>query len=1082
MMTRYRSHRSTGHGRLPARLRAGCRLLSVACALPALIAGAGIRTAIAAPEASSGEQRFRAIASPALSVLRGLAPEVRTAMVEWTAMRGGPRDAAGRPALPAGDARIDLVLRFAEPPGAGDLDACGAAGLEFDRLPSGEIAHVGTIYSGRIEADRLAALAAIPGVEELDTKWRPGAQRPLDLSAPEVQADQVWTRLDAGQHPIRGQGVVIADLDTGIDVFHPGFFRDDGGSFSWLDTNTNGQFDPGTDAIDLDGNGTAGANEKLRFIDGAVYDDPMSQGALFLNGIYDADRDWLYNDANNDGARNYGRGQGFTDASPCFGEPFFLTADANGNARLDPGESLVMLKTSKVKAVFNPKTDQAWTRGSNLIDCEADANGHGTGVCGILAQDTPGRGRKLVGLAPDAELVVANIFSGIDIASAVEHTKVMSWARNQGAKIFLWEIGAITFDYADGSSLWEQAVNQSAAEGIVQVCPAGNYAGGGKHASANLAAGGSVDLPMKIPTALEDPYHGTIRYWFGSVVWRGSANEIGLEMRSPTGSSVTIPASPAEGTLSLGTDGFVYYYRGQSTRGTSAIFLMLYKGAQGGDPLATGVWRVEATNSAGAPREVGFWSVDDVSSWAYGAVWQSHLVDASTIDLPATADSAIAVASYSTRGYGVNTGGLSTFSGRGPRVDGMEVMDIAAPGNYDVYSARSKDAYQSTQATYTSFGGTSAAGPHVAAVSALLVQAAPDAGHAGVARALRAGAASDAFTGAVPNENWGAGKLRALEALEAVSGGGGATAGDANVDGSVNVLDLVSIVNHILEVHLLTGQALQNADANHDSQITILDVVAVVNIILGKANDLARIAAIGEADADGAALGAEAALRVKGAPSSGGISLDFAWDDARPIAIDVEIRTSGGRIAPGPIPAACVGSAGWQAHANLLQDGTLRVIGFCLNPASEDREVRIDLALRGGTTVLEWVRGTAATSAATILPLATGGFPLRIDLEGDESDRSAGSGALRVTPNPARETAEIRLGRRADTGDRARVRVWDVAGALVRALDVPAGADHVFWDGCDDRGRRRPSGVYFVRVESEVDGFDRRIARLYLLR
>lgn len=1063
MMTRSRSHRTI------AWRRASRSPDSIACVLAGLIACAEIPAASAAQEAPGAEPRPLAIASPALTVLRGLAPEVRTAVM------AGARSDAGLPALPAIDARIDLVLRFAEPPTASDLDACRATGLEFDRLPSGDIAHVGTIYSGRIDLARLVELAALPSVTELDTKWRPGVQRPLNLSAPEVQADQVWARLDSGQQPIRGHGVVIADLDTGIDVFHPGFFRDDGGGFSWLDTNTNGQFDPGTDAVDLDGNGMAGTNEKLRFIDGAVYDDPMSQGALFLNGVYDADRDWLYNDADGDGSRNYGRGAGFTDASPCFGEPFFLTADANQNARLDPGETLVMLKTSKVKAVFNPKTDQTWTRGSNLIDCEEDGNGHGTGVCGILAQDTPGRGRKLVGLAPDAELVVANIFSGIDITSTVEHTKVMSWARHQGAKIFLWEIGAITFDYADGSSLWEQAVNQSASEGIVQVCPAGNYAGGGKHASANLAAGGSVDLPMKIPTALEDPYHGTIRYWYGTVVWRGAATEIGLEMRSPTGSSVTIPPSPGEGTLSLGLDGFVYYYRGQSSRGTSAVFLMLYKGAQGGDPLATGVWRVEATNSAGAPRDVGFWSVDDVSSWAYGAVWQSNLVDASTIDLPATADSAIAVASYSTRGYGVSAGGLSTFSGRGPRVDGSEVMDIAAPGNYDVYSARSKDAYQSTQATYTSFGGTSAAGPHVAAVSALLVQAAPQAGHTGVVRALWAGTASDAFTGAVPNEDWGAGKLRALRALDAVGGGGGATAGDANVDGSVNVLDLVSIVNHILEIQLLVGQGLQNADANHDSQITILDVVAVVNIILGKANYAGQIAARGETDPSGNAI------RMKGVPGPGGISLDFAWDSARPIALEVEIRSSGGQIGSGPIPAVCTGSDGWQAQANLLPDGTLRVIGFCLNPAADDQEVRIDLVLCGDATAVEWVRGTAVTHSMIALPFATSGFPLRVDLEREESNWIAGTGDLRVTPNPARGSVTILLGRGSEAGHDAQVRIWDVAGALVRTLDIPMDSDRVLWDGCDGQGRRLPSGVYFLRAAVQANGTYRKPSRIFLL-
>ena len=54
--------------------------------------------------------------------------------------------------------------------------------------------------------------------------------------------------------------------------------------------------------------------------------------------------------------------------------------------------------------------------------------------------------------------------------------------------------------------------------------------------------------------------------------------------------------------------------------------------------------------------------------------------------------------------------------------------------------------------------------------------------------------------------------------------------GDSNGDGVVNVLDVVLIINHILEVDELSE--LCSADLNGDEVINVLDIVLVVNIIL----------------------------------------------------------------------------------------------------------------------------------------------------------------------------------------------------------------------------------------------------------
>ena len=63
------------------------------------------------------------------------------------------------------------------------------------------------------------------------------------------------------------------------------------------------------------------------------------------------------------------------------------------------------------------------------------------------------------------------------------------------------------------------------------------------------------------------------------------------------------------------------------------------------------------------------------------------------------------------------------------------------------------------------------------------------------------------------------------------SGGCGAGAGDANGDATLNILDIVAMVNYILGSGSLAFECA--ADFNGDATINILDIVAMVNCILG---------------------------------------------------------------------------------------------------------------------------------------------------------------------------------------------------------------------------------------------------------
>ena len=57
--------------------------------------------------------------------------------------------------------------------------------------------------------------------------------------------------------------------------------------------------------------------------------------------------------------------------------------------------------------------------------------------------------------------------------------------------------------------------------------------------------------------------------------------------------------------------------------------------------------------------------------------------------------------------------------------------------------------------------------------------------------------------------------------------------GDCNGDGVINIFDILSVVNHILDTIPLPPQAIPLADCNDDGIINILDVLGIVNVVLG---------------------------------------------------------------------------------------------------------------------------------------------------------------------------------------------------------------------------------------------------------
>ncbi len=127
-----------------------------------------------------------------------------------------------------------------------------------------------------------------------------------------------------------------------------------------------------------------------------------------------------------------------------------------------------------------------------------------------------------------------------------------------------------------------------------------------------------------------------------------------------------------------------------------------------------------------------------------------------------------------------------------------------------------------------------------------------------------------------------------------------------------------------------------------------------------------------------------------------------------------------------------------------------------LDPADESNEV------------LEWYGG------AGVVAIYDGSLGITaVESGGRWTDRLS----VQPYPNPAHNAVTILYARSADRGE--DLRIYDVAGRMVRALALGTASGTATWDGTDSMGRRVSAGVYFLRL---TDGVRQETARLVYVR
>jgi len=687
-----------------------------------------------------------------------LSAEVRTLLHTWE--HGGPRGPE-QDLLLQGD-RLRVLVRFDAAPTPQGLARLSGRHWDFATL-DGEPVHTALTYAASVPFEALQDLAASPDVVRIELGRSLGLTPPVDLSATWIGVDEVRGRAADRGAPALGHRVLVVDFDTGIDLSQPLLNHLDGGLYDWVDSDGDGVLTVGTDEVEVDG-----AFGVLEVLQGAVWDawgtdDSSAHG---YGRDFEPDLDLLFVDLNGDGVRD----QADREDTPGLGEPTFVAEDLDLDGVVSSGEWLVRLGT--------PKTAASWTaggglleRGVDLLQTPRDPHGHGTSVTSILGAGHPGLS-AYASMAPGADLAAFSYYADWELFDWVT---AIETARTLGPDVLLYEVGDFTGEFQDGSSLFEQAVTD-AAEDAVNVCPAGNVGENGKHGLREVGPeGGHAGLYALGPDQGYD-----ITYAYITVTWQGGA-DVALTWQDGSGGQQIDVRTDGEWSNDNKNNWFKAT-ADTSTRGTKMLLVewSRWDGANYDTIEGYGYLGIDPTQTA----EGHVWTSDNASSWSGGLVnwlpswgWGEEWswADAtSSATSPSTSDACIALTSFQTRTsvYGGDesahpTAPLSGFSGRGPRIDGEDLVDLAAPGHYDI---RTLDSTVNTpQNTWTFFGGTSAAGPHVASAAALLRGVHPGATHAEVEAALQEGAARDSETGSTSyDHDWGYGRLRADAGLVAL--------------------------------------------------------------------------------------------------------------------------------------------------------------------------------------------------------------------------------------------------------------------------------------------------------------------------
>ncbi len=453
-----------------------------------------------------------------------------------------------------------------------------------------------------------------------------------------------------------------------------------------------------------------------------------------------------------------------------------------------------------------------------------DGHGHGTHVTGIAA----GAGEKntnFVGMSPESEIIFVKGFkSGPgfldgDVINGCNYVFTKAQEEGKPAVVNL-SLGG-HYGPHDGTSLYEQALSNLTGPGKIIVASAGNEGADPIHLNYTASGTQYSEASHTFWLTYTNATFTAADMWYetGNISVGIAAFDKDLKLIART--EAVNPGEKVENlsfTVNETTYGIITIdatTTADPNNGDKRVLIVI-DGDEGKIDIGKVYWSVYTYGTGTFDAWViksGIFATNDIPAQKIKPGDSKK-----TIGIPGTARKVICTGSYVTKNEWIDLDGVqrnqlnpdpndnqktvvpeigqrSYFSSIGPSRDGRTLPDISAPGEI-IFSALSSDLTESVGFTrertlqggsYQGMEGTSMASPHVTGLVSLMLEANPNLDYDQTLQILKETARTDNYTGAVPNDYFGYGKIDALEAIKKITGSGTAVANVNSDNIAINV-------------------------------------------------------------------------------------------------------------------------------------------------------------------------------------------------------------------------------------------------------------------------------------------------------
>ncbi|MEL6704313.1 MAG: S8 family serine peptidase [Bacteroidota bacterium] len=426
-----------------------------------------------------------------------------------------------------------------------------------------------------------------------------------------------------------------------------------------------------------------------------------------------------------------------------------------------------------------------------------DAVGHGVATAGIAGGNGAASDGRYAGMAPDVEFVIVKFTSegapahGSEPAEApfyrpdllpVALDYVIGLAEAEGKPLVVLANFGSSGGPMDGTSARARDIDARFGPGFpgrVFITGSSDDGGVDNHAAGTVNAAQTVDLEIeKASTFLRLD------------LWYAGSDRLAVEVVAPDGTVNGPYVPPGNGArASASGPGFTLFHNGVgtdfwgATSGRRELLIDFNSATTGtytvrltGTSVGDGGFQasLNPSNIIGAPpNRFASFVTSGYTVWDWASAQQNLGLNSYVLRDTWTDVDGIA---RSYPGNDVGPGALWTGSGVGPTYDGRRGISVSVPGNSNIAAFGARSYFNTFRFNvvddgldpYGILGAVSGAAPVLTGIVALMLEADPTLDAAEVRAILEQTARADAFTGTVPNPQWGYGKVDALAAVEEV--------------------------------------------------------------------------------------------------------------------------------------------------------------------------------------------------------------------------------------------------------------------------------------------------------------------------